>query len=424
MSEPERLAVQDWMAAPETQAVIAALTAGGSEVRFVGGCVRDALLGRPVQDVDIATPDEPAEVMALLRDADIKVVPTGIDHGTVTAVSGHRPFEITTLREDVETFGRHARVVFTDDWLADASRRDLTFNAMSCRPDGLLFDPFGGRKDLAIGRVHFVGDPRARIEEDYLRLLRFFRFQAHYGRVPPPPTLLAVMTALAPQLMTLSGERLREEFLKLLTAPDPLPVLRLMTDHAITRAFLPQVTGVEALARLLSLEHPVAKDPILRLGALLPAERSAAEDVAERLRLSGAQREELVRLAEPAEDLKQARLVLDPEAAGPAMRLALRSALYRNGAQPVRADLLLQAARKEAAEAALKVALAEVAAWRPRAFPLTGADVLDLGLAAGPAVGALLRQVEDWWIAGDMAADRAACLAELRRRHRESANPQ
>lgn len=419
MFHSERLEIQDWMVAPETQEVMAALSAGGSEVRFVGGCVRDALAGRPVKDVDIATTDQPAEVMALLRDAGIKVVPTGLDHGTVTAVSGHKPFEITTLREDVETDGRRAIVAFTDDWLADASRRDLTFNAMSCRPDGRLFDPFGGRKDLAAGRVHFVGDPKARIQEDHLRLLRFFRFQAHYGRLPPQEPLLAVMTALAPKLKSLSGERLRDEFLKLLSAADPLPVLRIMKDHAIIEAFLPEVAELEVLRRLLALDHAGLQDPILRLAALLPQDRAAAKTVAERLRLSGAQSEELARLAAPAADLKQARRALDPHEEGPEMRKVLRSALYRNGPVPVKAELLLQAARRDVAPAALKVALTEVVTWQPRAFPLNGSDVLAQGLAAGPEVGALLRQVEGWWLAGDMAADRAACLVELRRLHRD-----
>src|SRR3546814_4512896 len=178
--------ISDWssdvcssdLTAPETRAVIAALTAAGAEVRFVGGCGRDALAGRAVKDVDIATPDRPEQVIALLEAAGLKAVPTGLDHGTVTAISGRRPFEITTLRRDVETDGRRAVVAFTDDWQADAARRDLTFNALSCSPDGRLYDFFGGRADLAAGRVRFVGDAAARIEEDYLRLLRFFRFQA------------------------------------------------------------------------------------------------------------------------------------------------------------------------------------------------------------------------------------------------------
>ncbi|HSR72244.1 MAG TPA: CCA tRNA nucleotidyltransferase, partial [Kiloniellales bacterium] len=187
MTPAGRLPPQPWMEAPETRRVIEALSATGHEARFVGGCVRDALAGRPVRDLDIATRATPTEVIELLEIADIKTVPTGLAHGTVTAVTGGRAFEITTLREDVETYGRHARVAFTDDWKADAARRDFTINALSCAPDGTLYDFFGGIADLKAGRIRFVGDARARITEDYLRLLRFFRFQAHYGRVPPEP---------------------------------------------------------------------------------------------------------------------------------------------------------------------------------------------------------------------------------------------
>ncbi len=424
MSDPQRLEIQDWMTAPETRQVMTALAAGGREARFVGGCVRDALLGRPVKDVDIATPDDPAKVMALLRDAGIKVVPTGLDHGTVTAVAGHRPFEITTLREDRETDGRRAKVAFTDDWQADASRRDLTFNAMSCSADGRLFDPFGGRADLAAGRVRFVGDPKTRIEEDYLRLLRFFRFQAHYGRVPPEPSLLSVMAALAPRLKTLSGERLRAEFLKLLAAEDPLPVLAAMQEHGILAAFLPEAEGLAVLARLLAFRQSAPEDPILRLAALLPRDAKVAAAVAERLRLSGAESLVVGRLAEPPPDLHQARRVLEGQegpSGGPDACLALRFALYHHGPKAVREDLLLDAARRDLPAGRLGKPLAQIAGWRQRTFPLNGSDVLALGVTAGPEVGELLRRTVDWWIAEDFAPKRAACLAELQRLYRDGA---
>ncbi|WP_299394027.1 CCA tRNA nucleotidyltransferase [Pelagibius sp.] len=416
MSQPDRLEIQDWMVAAETRQVVAALTAGGGEVRFVGGCVRDALAGRPVNDVDIATPDKPDRVMALLGDAGIKVIPTGLDHGTVTAVAGHKPFEITTLREDVETDGRRAVVAFTDDWMADASRRDLTFNAMSCSPDGHLFDPFGGRADLAAGRVRFVGEPRARIEEDYLRLLRFFRFQAHYGRVRPDEALLEAMTALAPRLRSLSGERLRVEFLKLLAAGDPLPALALMRDHAILPAFLPEAGDLATLKRLLEQGEVGHDDPVMRLAALLPAQRPPATAVADRLRFSGAQTEKLERLADPPPALKAARRGLDASADAEAVRVALRGALYRAGAAAVADDLVLQAARDGSPVDRLQAALGQVVTWTPRRFPLSGSDVLGLGVEAGPRVGDLLEAVEAWWIQRDFAPDRKACLAELERR--------
>lgn len=418
---PERIEPQPWMTAPETRAVIAALTADGGEVRFVGGCVRDALAGRPVKDVDLATPDRPEKVMALLKAAGIKAIPTGLDHGTVTAVAGHHPFEITTLRRDVETDGRRARVAFTDDWEADAARRDLTFNALSCSPDGRLFDPFGGRADLAAGRVRFVGDPRARIQEDYLRLLRFFRFQAHYGRVPPDPETLAVARELAPRLAGLSGERVRSEILRLLAAPDPLPVLEVMLTGDILAAILPEIDGTAVLRCLLALDVPERDDPVLRLAALLRPAAGQARAVARRLRLSNAETAELELLDDPTTTLGEAAAVLTRGLDDPVVRHALTTALYRAGAAQVRVALVIAAVRLIAekpasapgAEAGLRAALAAADAWQPRRFPLAGADVLALGYRSGPEVGALLRAVEDWWIAEDFAPDREACRARL-----------
>ncbi|GAB4223929.1 MAG: CCA tRNA nucleotidyltransferase [Kiloniellaceae bacterium] len=418
---PERLAPQPWMTAPETQAVIAALSAEGAEVRFVGGCVRDALAGRPVKDVDLATPDRPEKVLELLQSAGIKAVPTGLDHGTVTAVAGHHPFEITTLRHDVETDGRRAKVAFTDDWEADAARRDLTFNAMSCSPEGRLFDPFGGRADLAAGRVRFVGDPRDRIQEDYLRLLRFFRFQAHYGRVPPDAETLAVARELAPNLRGLSGERIRSELLRLVAAPDPLPVLELMIGEGLLAPILPEIAGTAVLRRLLALEVPERDDPVLRLAALLRPGAVVARAVAQRLRLSNAETSELLLLGDPAATLGEAAAVLVRGLDDPAVRHALATALYRHGAARVRVALVVAFVRLVAAEkateatatAGLREALAAAEAWRPRDFPLSGADVLALGYPAGPDVGAVLRAVEAWWIAEDFAPDREACLKHL-----------
>ncbi|WP_340115712.1 CCA tRNA nucleotidyltransferase [Pelagibius sp. 7325] len=418
---PERIEPQPWMTAPQTRTVIAALTAQGAEVRFVGGCVRDALAGRAVKDVDLATPDRPEKVMELLASAGIKAIPTGVEHGTVTAVTGHHPFEITTLRRDVETDGRRAKVAFTDDWEADAARRDLTFNALSCAPDGTLFDPFGGRADLAAGRVRFVGDPRARIEEDYLRLLRFFRFQAHYGREAPEPETLAVARELAPRLAGLSGERVRSEVLRLLAAPDPLPVLEVMLAGDILAAILPEIEGTAVLRRLLALDLPERDDPVLRLAALLRPGDDIAGAVAQRLRLSNAEAAELELLGDPAATLGEAAAALGRGLDDPAVRHALATALYRAGAARVRVALVIAFIRlvaaapadEPAARAGLKAALAAADAWQPRRFPLAGADVLALGYPSGPEVGALLRAVEDWWIAEDFSPDRDACRARL-----------
>jgi poly(A) polymerase len=397
---PERLPDPAWLAEPGTRQVFAALGAGGAEIRFVGGCVRDALIGRPVLDVDIATPDAPEIVMRKLAAAGLRALPTGIAHGTVTALADGRRFEVTTLRRDVETDGRHARVAFTDDWRADAARRDFTMNAMSAGADGLVHDYFGGRDDLAAGRVRFVGDPRARIAEDHLRLLRFWRFHAHYGRGAPAAAERAACREAAPQLALLSGERIRDELAKLLKAPDPTPSVASMAEDGLFAGLTGGTVAVDALAALVALEPVADRDPWRRLAALLPAGRAAetAARVAARLRLSRAQRE---------------RLAAALAAAPFADRAALRAALYRDGVAAVRDRALLATARGAADGAAAAAALAEADAWRAPVFPLGGADILAAGVAPGPEVGRLRGEVEAWWVARDFAPDRAACLARL-----------
>ena len=395
-----RLPPQPWMSAPETHAVLAALTDGGTPVRFVGGCVRDALAGRAVADVDLATPDAPDRVLDKLARAGIRAVPTGIAHGTVTALVGGRPFEITTLRRDVATDGRRATVAFTDDWTADAARRDFTINAISADPDGTLHDPFGGTADLAAGRVRFVGEPDRRLEEDHLRLLRFFRFHARYGRGPAEAAALDACARWAPKLAALSAERIRAELLKLLGAPNPAPTVATMLERRILAGVLPEIGSAATLAALVALERPRGlADPLRRLAALLPREPATLDAVATRLRLSNAERTRLIASAAPA-----------PPPAG------LRAALYRDGVEAVRDRLLLDAAEAPPPAAALDAALAVVVRWQRPGFPLRGEDVTALAVPAGPRVGALLAAVEAWWIEGGFRADRDACLAELRGR--------
>lgn len=264
-----RLPPQPWMTAAPTRAVLAALRAAGIEARFVGGCVRDALIGRPVEDIDIAVDAAPHAVTAALEAAGLKAVATGIDHGTVTAVAQGSPYDVTSLRRDVATDGRHATVAFTDDWRADAARRDFTMNALFLSPDGTVTDFFGGEADLRAGRVRFVGDAARRIAEDRLRLLRFFRFLAHYGREPPDEATLDACAAAAPDLPRLSVERIAKEVKRLLAAPDPAPALGLMAERAILVHALPEARDIETLARLAALEHARGEaDPIRRLGAL------------------------------------------------------------------------------------------------------------------------------------------------------------
>jgi len=407
-----RIEPQAWMTAGPTRAVLDALRAGGAEVRFVGGCVRDAVAGRPIADIDLATDAPPGRVVELLEAARLKAIPTGIEHGTVTAISAGRPYEVTTLRHDVETDGRRAVVAFTDDWEADAARRDFTMNALSLEPDGRLHDPFGGVADLRAGRVRFVGDARQRIAEDVLRLLRFFRFFAHYGSPPPDADALTACREMAHLLPRLSAERIRVELLKLLAAPDPAAVITLMRDEGVLDHFLAQATAVERLARLAAIESALGlNDPLRRLAAVLQADGATARHLAQGLRLSNAERDRLVAMAEP-------ELEPSPEFDG----AARRRALYRVGAATW-ADLVLLAWVDRGGgrdDSGWRGLLSAADGWSRPKFPLSGGDVKRLGVAEGEAVGALLRAVEAWWIASDFAAGRDACLAELERRMRSA----
>ena len=406
-----------WMTAPATRAVIAALTAEGTEVRFVGGCVRDSVLKRPVRDIDIATPDPPQKVIELLERAGIRAVPSGIDHGTVTAVIEDAHFEVTTLRVDVETYGRRAKVLFTDDWMADAARRDFTINTLSCTPEGDIFDPFGrGLGDLGNERVRFVGNARDRIEEDLLRLLRYFRFHATFGRPPPDADALAACRTLAHRLPELSGERVRDELFRILLAPAPADSVVLMRGERVLDYLLPEAGDIGRLRTMAWLDSRAIKtegvfpDALRRLCSLLETDGAGARAVAERLRLSNPQKERLTTLAVPPLDVTAG--VSDYQ---------LRRAFHRLGADTVRDLALLSWARilamaprqpRHKTEAWQGI-LAAANAWTPLRFPLKGQDALDLGVAAGPRVGALLEAVETWWEEGDYRAGRAACLEKL-----------
>jgi poly(A) polymerase len=407
MKPVEKITPQPWMVAAETRQVIDALTKEGAEARFVGGCVRDALLGRTVKDVDIATPLVPEEATRLLEAAGLKVVPTGIAHGTVTAVSAHRPYEITTLRRDVETDGRHAKVAFTDDWQADAARRDFTMNALSCRPTGELYDYFGGLKDLRQGRVRFVGDANERIREDVLRLLRFYRFVAHYGRGAPDAGARTACKAMANQLPTLSAERLRDETLKLLRAPSPHDVLVLMHNDKVLAAYLPEATDIQRLSRLVTIERRWdervrAGDPIRRLAVLLrdPKQATAA---ATRLRFSNKDRERFEALC--------AATSFTP----PLEERSIRRECYRLGPELLIDRALLHwSVGGNPDNAALERMLDAAEAWDPPALPVKGEDVLALGVPTGEAVGTALRQIEEWWIGEDFKPGRDEALQRLK----------
>lgn len=377
--------------------VFGALAAAGIGARFVGGAVRNTLLGRAVDDIDLAADKPPLAVMAALEAAKIKTVPTGLKHGTVTAIADGRPLEITTLRRDVETDGRRATVAFTDDWREDAGRRDFTFNALYADPDGALYDPFDGRADLAAGRVRFIGDPDLRIAEDRLRVLRFFRFHAWYGRPPFDTAGFDACRRHAGSLDALSGERVRKEFLRTLDAPGAADTLDAMRDAGVLDRWLPECDGSQRLRRLMQRED--RPDALRRLASVLAVDTDATA-IGKRLKLST---QEAVRL-----DVMLARdPVLDVEGGAKAWR----ADIYRLG-NGLYADRLLLALD---ANGDWRAALALARDWTPPELPVSGGDALKLGLKPGPAVGAAIAAVEDWWIAGDFAADRAQCLAELER---------
>jgi len=394
MQPAGRLEPQAWMIAPETVAVMTALAAKGAVARFVGGCVRDALVGRKVIDIDIATTDAPETVTKLLHAAGIRALPTGIDHGTITAVTGHKGFEITTLRRDVETDGRRAVVAYTDDWAEDAARRDLTFNALYCDADGTLYDPQGGLSDLKAGRVRFVGDPALRIAEDVLRILRFFRFHAWFGVGEIDAAGDAACRAAAGALDTLSGERVAKEMFTLLGAADPLPTLRHMVEGRVLQQILPGDGGLERLAGLCPRERGLGLvDPLRRLGALLPGS-DAAGTVAARWRLSKKDRARLPTALSPSDEFD---LNATPQ--------TLRRLIYHHGAGTV-IDWLLLAGADDVSAAQQ---------WSPPTLPIKGRDILHLGVEAGPRVGEILQAIEDWWIGGDFSAGHDACLEKARR---------
>ena len=374
-----------------------ALDAKAGATRFVGGVVRDTLLGLETADVDLATRLRPDEVARRIGDAGLKAVPTGIAHGTVTAVLPSGPVEVTTLRRDVATDGRHAEIAFSDDWREDAARRDFTINALSAGPDfgrdasAKIHDYFGGRADLAARRVRFIGDPFVRIAEDHLRILRFFRFHARFGAGAPDADGLAACTARANDLMALSRERIAQEVLKLLVAPNAADTVAIMVAHGIFTPVLPEIDDLRRLRRTIAREThaQLAPSALLRLVALLPD--AAAGAVAARLKLSNADRKRMEIAAAPL-------LTTDP--------LELR---YRLGAVGAQDQLLLA----DLDDDAVAAKLAEIASWPAPRFPLTGGALVTRGLSAGPSVAATLKRIEDRWIAeGFPDAARVAAIAD------------
>ncbi|HEX8062991.1 MAG TPA: CCA tRNA nucleotidyltransferase [Allosphingosinicella sp.] len=385
--------------------LLAALGAKDGDTRYVGGCVRDTLLGLPVSDVDLATRLPPREVMERLARARIKSVPTGLAHGTITAVVAGKPVEVTTLRRDVATDGRRATIAYTGDWREDAARRDFTINALLADPATLeIFDYFGGEADLAARRVRFIGDPLTRIAEDHLRILRFFRFFARFGSGDPDCAALEACAERANDLMALSRERIADELTKLLALPDPVAAVRLMIGRFILMPVLPEIDsdGVERLARLVRREEEAgaAPHPLRRLAALLPADEEKAAAVAARLRLSNRSAKRLAAAARR-----------DP---GDARRPEVLA--YAIGAEEAVDRILLGDGEPRA--------IAALADWQRPRLRVAGGEIIAMGLTPGPIVARTLQAIErEWAEAGfppDAAAQRAIARRHVDRALRES----
>ncbi len=400
-------ALHDWplLNEPRLKTVLAALDGESGATRIVGGAVRDALLGRAVSDADLATAFPPEEVIRRAETAGLKTVPTGIEHGTVTVIAEAHPFEVTTLRRDIETDGRHAVVRFTTDWEADAARRDFTINALYCDASGEVFDPLGGLADLKAGRVRFIGRPEDRIREDYLRILRFFRFFARYGEGRPDAAGLKACAQLKAGLATLSAERVWAELKRLLGAPDPVRALLWMRTAEILQKVIPESWGIDAIHGLVGAEREEGwtPDPLFRLEAILPPHRARIDALVERLRLSRAEAERLLSWADA------------PEADPAWSEAALAQILYRKGEAGVK-DRIRQALARAIGkgDASMAKSLRRLAAfadgWKRPVFPVSGKDLVAAGIQPGPDVGAKLRALEDRWVESGFTLSRDALL--------------
>ena len=403
MSTP-RLDHAEWLRDGALARLLAALDKDGEEARVVGGSVRNALLGEPIGDIDVATTALPDDVIKRARAQGFKTVPTGIDHGTVTVVIDGRPFEVTTLREDVETFGRKARVAFGRDWKTDAERRDFTINALSVTRDGTIHDYTGGVADLEKRRVRFIGDPAARIAEDYLRILRFFRFHAHYGEGLPDSEGYHACIAARAGLATLSRERVRAELLKLLLGRHAVPVLAVMSECGLLISVLGGVPLLASLSNLAKIENAagIHPDAIRHLGALAVFVSDDAPRLAERLRLANAEAERLASMGEHWHGLA-------PEPSGK----SARALLFRLGPDRFTDRVLIAWSRSSAGitDKNWRALLELPQHWIIPVFPLKAADFIERGIEKGPALGAALAAAEDAWIAADFPADEKTLCA-------------
>lgn len=393
-----RLAGAPWLTAEHTQRVFQVLDQAGFNARAVGGTVRNTLLGEPVNDIDIAVDAAPDAVMAAARRANLKVVPTGITHGTVTIVVSGIPFEVTALRRDVSTDGRRATVAYTSDWKADAERRDFTINAIYCDRHGSLLDPVGGLDDIAARRVRFIGNPHARIREDYLRILRFFRFSAHYAGGVLDREGLTACVEERHGLQCLSAERVHHELLRLLAAPAALSVIEQMAAQGFIADLFGNEGNVPALAALLelALPEPSANDAVLRLGALVINTPQDVPTLKARLRLSNAEANRLAAAAEAADEIAA---YSSPE--------EIRSLIYRRGTQAAMDGIALVWARQKAAgqvartqqdDRTYQAMMKTAASWTAPPMPISGREIVARGIGPGPRVSVIIEAFEAWWI--------------------------
>jgi len=413
MTATFRLPDADWLGAPALARVLAVLNGGGEEARVVGGAARNALMGLPLSDIDIATTAPPDEVMRRAAAVGLKTVPTGIDHGTVTLVADGAPFEVTTLRQDVETFGRKAKVAFGRDWKIDAERRDFTMNALSISPDGTVHDYVDGLADLQARRVRFIGDPARRIAEDYLRILRFFRFQASYAHGAPDAAGLHACIVARAGLRALSRERVRAELMKLVIARFAVPTLVVMAEAGFLELLLGGVPRLASFANMIKVEEAagMAPDATRRLGALGVVIGEDADRLRDRLRLFNSEHERLAAMADRW-------WAVSPALLGEAGAKAL---LYRLGPTDYVDRVLIAWTRapQGAADPAWRDLAALPARWMAPRFPLRSVDLVARGVARGPALGAALRAAEQAWIAAGFRQDKATldAIADDAARH-------
>lgn len=396
------LAGADWLRAPATRALLDILDTGGEEARVIGGAVRNTLLGEAVREVDVATTARPDEVMARTRAAGFKTIPTGVEHGTVTVVVDGTPFEVTTLREDVETYGRHAQVRFGRDWVADAHRRDFTMNTLSVDRSGTLFDPVGGFPDVAARRVRFVGDSDMRVREDYLRILRFFRFHAHYGEGAPDADGLRAAIRGRDGLRRLSAERIAQEMRRLVVARNAADTLARMSEAGLVESVFGGIVYPERLERLARLEAARGREasPALRFAAAACAIVEDAERIAVRLKLSNAEAKAMRVAVDAARNFPVA-----PGRPARALYYRLGRTAYRTGA------MLAHARDADAPDAAPWPMLLDLAdASDPPAFPIGGKSLMKLGHPPGPGIGSELARLEALWIDSDFSLDRKSLL--------------